>query len=124
VKSVDKEILEILKGIQIDIKNMQTDIKDTQADIKGMEADIKDTQTDIKHMKTDIKDLKTRQEETYQIFKALEHSAEINKAEHDKMTNDIAYIKGTMESIKKDVSTVEIVTANNYADIAKLKAVK
>lgn len=26
--------------------------------------------------------------------------------------------------IRKDISTVEIVTANNYADIAKLKSVK
>jgi hypothetical protein len=53
---VDKEFLEILKNIQGDIKNMQGDIKD----------------------------IKTRQEETYQLVKALEHSAEVNKAEHDK----------------------------------------
>lgn len=29
-----------------------------------------------------------------------------------------------IEALRKDLSTVEIVTANNYADIAKLKAVK
>jgi hypothetical protein len=40
------------------------------------------------------------------------------------MINDIAHIKGDVASIKKDLSTVELVTANNYADIAKLKAVK
>jgi hypothetical protein len=33
-------------------------------------------------------------------------------------------LKGIQIDIKKDVSTVEIVTAINYADIAKLIAVK
>ena len=40
------------------------------------------------------------------------------------MGNDINHIKGDVEALRKDISTVEIVTANNYADIAKLKAVK
>jgi TolA-binding protein len=107
---MDKEILEILKSMQSDIKSMQGDLKNTQSDIKTMQGD--------------IKDIKIRQEETYQVVKALEHSAEINKAEHDRIITDTAHIKGNIEAIRKDVSTVEIVTANNYADIAKLKAVK
>lgn len=68
--------------------------------------------------------LESKVDENTQILRALEHAAEVNKAEHDKMANDIAHIKGEVEAIKKDVSTVEIVTANNYADLAKLKAVK
>lgn len=57
-----------------------------------------------------LKRLEIRQNETYQIVKALEHSAEVNKAECDKMTNDI--------------SNVEIITSSNWNDIAKLKSVK
>ncbi len=75
-------------------------------------------------MQSDIKEIKSKQEETYQIVKALEHSAQANKADQDKMANDIVHIKGNVEALRKDLSTVEIVTANNYADIAKLKAVK
>jgi hypothetical protein len=78
----------------------------------------------LKSMQSDIKGIKSKQEETYQIVKALEHSAQVNKAEQDKMANDIVHIKGNVEALRKDLSTVEIVTANNYADIAKLKAVK
>ncbi|MCB2290920.1 hypothetical protein LGK97_14325 [Clostridium sp. CS001] len=63
-------------------------------------------------------------DEHTQILRALEHSAQVSKAEQDKMSNDISHIKGNIEALRKDVSTVEIVTANNYADIAKLKAVK
>lgn len=92
---MDKEVLDILKRLE----QGQTRLEEGQ------------------------KKLETKLDETYQIVKALEHSAQVNKAEHDKMDNDIAHIKGDVEAIRKDVSTVEIVTANNYADIAKLKAI-
>lgn len=71
-----------------------------------------------------LKRLETKIDEHTQILRALEHSAEVNKAEHDKMANDIAKIQGDVAGIKKDLSQVEMVTANNWADIAKLKAVK
>lgn len=78
----------------------------------------------LKSIQNDIKEIKLKQNETYQIVKALEHSSEVNKAEHDKMANDITHIKGEVAALRKDMSTVEIVTANNYADIAKLKVLK
>jgi hypothetical protein len=68
--------------------------------------------------------LKTQVTENTQILKSLEHLAEVNRAEHDKMSNDIAHIQGDIEAIKKDFSQVELVTANNWADIVKLKSVK
>lgn len=71
-----------------------------------------------------LKRLETKVDENTQILRALEHSAEVNKAEHDKMSNDIAHIKGDVEAIKKDLLQVEIVTSNNWNEIAKLKAVK
>lgn len=54
----------------------------------------------------------------------MEEKFEVNKAEHDNMIVDIAEIKGDVKSIKKDLSQVEMVTANNWADIARLKAIK
>lgn len=107
---MDKEMLEILK-------NMQTDMKSMQSDMKNM-------QSDMKNMQSDIKEIKSKQEETYQIVKALVHSAEVNKAEHDKMAIDLAHIKGDVEALRKDVTNVEIITSSNWNDIAKLKAVK
>lgn len=40
-------------------------------------------------------------DEHTQILRALEHLAQVNKAEHDNMANDIAHMKGDIESIKK-----------------------
>ena len=69
-------------------------------------------------------EVNSKLDEHTQILRALEHSAEVNKAEHDNMKNDIAHIKGDVEALRKDICNVEIVTASNWADIAKLKAVK
>ena len=68
----------------------------------------------LKSMQSDITEIKSKQEEIYQIVKALEHSAEVNKAQHDKIGNDITHIKGN----------VEIITSSNWNDLAKIKAVK
>ncbi|SHH69795.1 hypothetical protein SAMN02745135_01720 [Caloranaerobacter azorensis DSM 13643] len=63
-------------------------------------------------------------DEHTQILRALEHSAQVNKAEHDSIMNDIAHIKGEIENLRKDMTNVELITASNWADIAKLKSVK
>jgi hypothetical protein len=62
--------------------------------------------------------------ENTQILKALEHLAQVNKAEHDRMNFDLAEISSEVKSMRKDISTVELVTANNWSDIVKLKSVK
>jgi len=68
--------------------------------------------------------LESQTKENTQILKALMHSAEVNKAEHEQMMLKLSRIEGDVTAIKKDLLTVETVTANNYADIIKLKAVK
>jgi hypothetical protein len=68
--------------------------------------------------------IEIRLDENTQILRALEHSAEVNKAEHDKMNNDIIHIMGDVKEIKKNVSNVEIITSSNWNDIAKLKSIK
>ena len=59
-----------------------------------------------------------------QILKALEHLAEVNKAEHDKMFFNMAEMSGEIRNIRKDLSNVELITASNWGDIVKLKSVK
>lgn len=59
--------------------------------------------------------------ENTRILKALQHSAEVNKAEHDKMANDISHIKGDVVGIKNNILQVEEVEAQNRLDIIRLK---
>jgi len=104
---MDKEILEILKRLE------------TKLD-KGLDR----LETKVDSLETKVNSLETKLDEHTLILRALEHSAQENKAEHDKMSNDIAKIQGDVAGIRKDLSQVELVTANNWADIIKLKAVK
>ncbi len=72
----------------------------------------------------ELEPIKSQLNENTQILRILEDKAGTNKAEHDAMANDIAHIKGDVESIRKDISNVEIITSSNWNDIAKLKSVK
>ena len=94
-----------------------------------------ETKEELKLLRTETKEelklLRNQTKENTQILQALQHSAEVNKAEHDQMMIKLSKVEGSVEHVKidvtglrKDLSTMEIVTANNYADIAKLKAVK
>ena len=100
---MDKEILEVLRRLESKFDGLEIKFNGLENKFDGLESKF---------------------DENTQILRALEHSSEVNKAEHDKMANDITHIKGEVEALRKDISTVEIVTANNYADLAKLKAVR
>lgn len=93
---MDKEILEILKRLE--------------SKFDGLESK--------------FDGLENKVDENTQILRALEHSSQVNKADHDNMGNDIAHIKGDIALIKKDLTFVEEATAKNWSDITRLKAVK
>lgn len=84
---------------------------------------------DINNIKSDLNSIKSQQEESISILRLLEHKADIikddiNKGEHDKLFNDIANLSGSIENMRKDLLTVEVVTARNMGNIALLKLVK
>jgi len=68
--------------------------------------------------------LKSQVKENTEILKALEHSAQVNKAEHEQMAINIAEISGEVKKINKKLAALELVTANNWSDIVHLKAIK
>ncbi|RKD32361.1 hypothetical protein BET03_02990 [Thermohalobacter berrensis] len=89
-----------------------------------LKTEVNNLKIEVSNLKDETTKLKIKMDETYEIVKALEHSSQVNKADHDKMENDIAHIKGNMEAIKKDIYRIEEATANNWADIARLKQAK
>ncbi|MBU3159047.1 hypothetical protein KPL37_04650 [Clostridium frigoris] len=84
---------------------------------------LKEMQSDMKSMQGDIKSIKTTQEEHTQILRALEHKTDVISAEQENLKHEVFEIKGEVKSMRKDLSSVEIITANNWSDIAKLKAI-
>jgi chromosome segregation ATPase len=132
VNNLDKELLkalgdlldEKLNPIKDDLNVLKDDVKLLKDDVKLLKDDVKLLKDDVKLLKDDVKLLKTQQEESNSILRSLEHKADINKAEHDKLFNDIAKLSGNIEDMRKDLCAVEIVTARNLENIAQLKLVK
>lgn len=62
--------------------------------------------------------------ENTQRLQALMHSVEELNAKQEGMNTVVMKIQGDVSGLRKDLSTMEVVTANNYADLAKLKAVR
>ena len=79
---------------------------------------------DMSSMKQDIVSIKSTQKEHTQLLSALEHKTNVISAEQENLKHEAAEIKGEVKSIRKDLNNVEIITASNWSDIAKLKAVK
>ena len=78
----------------------------------------------LKAMQQDIKGLKESQERLEnKIDGVVEQTADLLEF-RTKITDTVQQIKIDVEAIKKDVTNVELITASNWADIAKLKAVK
>ncbi|MFL0198278.1 hypothetical protein ACJDU8_22335 [Clostridium sp. WILCCON 0269] len=96
-------------------------------------------------LKAELDPIKSQLKENTQILKALEHKADVHKAEHDKINNNIAHVEGHLKNIdgkldlielavkdtlkdvkdiREDLTSVELITAKNYTDIVKLKSVK
>lgn len=86
---MEKEILEILKSIQLDIKG----IKESQENLENKINGVFEQTADLLEFRIQI-------------------------------TDTVQQIKSDVEAIRKDVTNVEVITASNWADIAKLKAVK
>lgn len=96
---MDEKILQMLEEMKLKIDKIDT--IEQKIDAMGLQMD-----------------------ENTQLIRALKDSAEINKAEHDKMMIDIAKIQGDIQSIKKDISKLEVVIGANCVDISYLKAIK
>lgn len=118
VKTMDKEFLKAI-GELLDEKLIP--IKE---DISGIKQDMNEMKQDMNEMKQDISLIKTQQEEHGRILRILEDKATTNKAEHDKLSNEMAHISEKVESMRKDLATVEVVTARNMENIAQLKIIK
>lgn len=101
---MDRELLE----------NMLSEIKSMKSDMQGMK-------DDIQGVKSDMQSMKIQQHENTLILKALDHSAEVNKAEHDRMFNDIDHMKGYLKNIDENLDAVKEILGRHEVGIAVLK---
>lgn len=121
---MEKRVLELLEQLASDVR----ELKGGQGKLEQGQSKLEQGQSKIERSMAKLEqsheELKSQVAENTSILKALEHAAQVNKAEHDVMMNDIAQMKGDIVGIRKDLSLVEMVSANNWSDISRLKAAK
>lgn len=98
---MDKETLKSIREI------LKEELEPIKSDIKVL----KEGQDSLKEQ---VKELKTGQEEIKSMVGELD----------PQNANRHLELKDSIDQLRKDLSTVEIVTASNYSDIARLKSVK
>ncbi|NMM61289.1 hypothetical protein HBE96_00945 [Clostridium sp. P21] len=129
---MDKELLkalgelldEKLGYVKKDISSLKDDVSSLKNDVSNVKNDVSNIKNDLSNMKSDIELIKTQQKEHGVILRILEDKANTNKAEHDKLSNDIIHLSAKVEDMRKDLATVEVVTARNMENIANLKIIK
>jgi chromosome segregation ATPase len=75
-------------------------------------------------LKEEINPIRIQLEENTNILKALDHKVDVISAEQQNLKHEVSEIKGEIKAVRKDLSNVEAITASNWSDLAKLKAVK
>jgi DNA repair exonuclease SbcCD ATPase subunit len=121
--NLEDKLLEKLEQINDSIKSLDSKLEssinnlDSKIDrgIKGLDSKIDSGlkglnikfEKEIKRVDERLEIIEVQQKESINILKALEHSAEVNKAEHDSMQHDISEIKGEIKGIREDLTAVE-----------------
>ncbi|MBU5269545.1 hypothetical protein [Clostridium cochlearium] len=129
---MDKEMLTVLSSlldeklnpIKEDISTLKEDVSGLKKDVSGLKEDVSGLKKDVSVLKEDVKFIKVQQKEQGRILRILEDKAITNKVEHDKLSNEIVHLSEKVENMRKDLATVEVVTARNMENIARLKVIK
>jgi len=90
-----------------------------------------DVEDNLGNIKESLDQVKSQQEENTQILSALEHKADVHKADMDNLGNEFSHLSGNqkkilknLEELRDDVEMISLNTAKNSLDIAKMKAAR
>ena len=72
----EEKILEMLTGMQAEIKEMKGEIKGMKGEIKGMQAEIKEVKGEIKEIRTEMEETKAELKEVHEKVDVLAESQE------------------------------------------------
>ena len=115
------KIFDEIKIMRSDMAELKSDAAELKSDVAELKSDVAGLKSDVSQLKFDVSELKIRQQEDHQILKALEHKADVNKAEHDKMLIDISKIQGYQKDISESIDAMKEIIGRHEVDIAVLK---
>ncbi|BCS80199.1 nucleopolyhedrovirus P10 family protein [Anaerocellum diazotrophicum] len=156
----DREILELIleKVTVLDqkvdrlekrLESLEKRVESLERRVESLERRVESLEKRMDALEARVERLELQVAENTQILKALEHLAQVNKAEHDNFTHQLARIEGLLSSeisknkeehqllfvkteensekitrLEKDMVVIESVCGKNMQDIAFLKGLK
>ncbi|ACM61435.1 P10 protein [Caldicellulosiruptor bescii] len=145
-----------LENLEKRVENLEKRVESLEKKVESLEKRVESLEKRVESLEKRMDALEARVErleiqvsENTQILKALEHLAQVNKAEHDNFTHQLARIEGLLTSeinknnqehqviiskveensekitrLEKDMVVIESVCGKNMQDIAFLKGIK
>lgn len=133
---MDKEILELLKGMAENINSLTMEVKElkegqekTNTRLDKIEESQKELKAGQEELKEELKETNTRLDTLEKVQKEItsrldDISKGIGKLVSDEIGESISVIKKDLKEINKKVDGIEGVTMKNCYDIAKIQVVK
>ncbi|MDV3427828.1 MAG: hypothetical protein LIR50_12520 [Bacillota bacterium] len=136
---MDKEIMEVLKSMQSDMISMKSDMKSMHNDMKSMQNELEKTNVKLGNVEknTDkntilLEDLNKKVQIIAEVNSSLSEQIDREKDKDGKSLKDrlniielaVTDTSSRVKDVQKDLSRAVRVTAENWAEIVELKAVK
>ena len=145
VENVDQKI----DRLEVRLDRLEKRVESLEKKVESLEKRVENLEKRVDSLEKRVEKLEIQVAENTQILKALEHLAQVNKAEHDNFTHQLARMEGLLNSVivnnnkdhealfkqteentqkivklEKDMTIIESVCGKNMQDIAFLKGVK
>lgn len=124
--------MEILKSMQSDMKLMQSDMKSMQSDMKKTNEKLENVENKTDKNTILLEDLNKKVRIIAEVSSSLNEQIEREKDKDGKSLKDrlniielaVTDTSSRVKDVQKDLSRAVRVTAENWAEIVELKAVK
>ena len=82
-------------------KTMLQELKTLRTDVNELKADVNELKADVNEIKIEQKSMSSRQDEMYQVVRAIEHSNLVGKSELDSQNIRLAKVEGKIKRVGK-----------------------
>ena len=99
IKKMFELVIDKLDNVDTRIGRLETRFDGLETRFDGLEARFDGLEPKFDVLETRLNGLELRQDEIYQVVKAIEHSNQVHKAELDSLNLRIAHTEGTLTGI-------------------------
>ncbi|HEX9060475.1 MAG TPA: hypothetical protein VF941_09870 [Clostridia bacterium] len=101
MKGEIRGIKEEIGGIKEEIGGVKEEIGGVKGEVGGIKGEVGGIKGEVEEIKTRVSNIEVRQDEIYQIVRAIEHSNQVGRSELDVHNLRLAKVEGKLKRIAK-----------------------